>query len=30
LAVRLEVPASGEGEAMDVDGHAVTVRLAMS
>ncbi|MCU0698548.1 MAG: isoleucine--tRNA ligase [Myxococcaceae bacterium] len=30
LAVKLEVPAAGEGEAMDVDGHAVTVRLARS
>ncbi len=27
LAVKLDVPASGDGEAMDIDGHAVTVKV---
>ena len=27
LAVKLEVPATGDGEAMDIDGHAVTVKV---
>jgi isoleucyl-tRNA synthetase len=27
LAVKLEVPASGDGDAMDIDGHAVTVKV---